>query len=102
MEIIGIKTLAYSSAIKIPLVTSNVPPGLPSLADDYIEDVIDLNKHLVNQGVLNQLCHANFSTTEKSYFLLIFNPSLSGNKMSSCDMVKAQSGSGILHFLLDA
>ncbi len=45
-------------------------------------------------GMLIQLCHANFSTTEKSYFLLIFNPNLSGNIMSSCDMVKAQSGSG--------
>lgn len=53
-------------------------------------------------GVLIQLCHANFSTTEKSYFLLIFNPNLSGNIMSSCDMVKAQSGSGIDHFLLAA
>jgi hypothetical protein len=36
-----------------------------------------------SMGVLNQLCHANFSTIEKSYFLLIFNPNLSGNMMSS-------------------
>jgi hypothetical protein len=39
--------------------------------------------NLKTQGVLNQLCHANFSTMEKSYFLLIFNPNLSGNMMSS-------------------
>ena len=37
----------------------------------------------LNWGVLNQVCHANFSTIEKSYFLLIFNPNLSGNMMSS-------------------
>ena len=53
-------------------------------------------------GMLIKLCHANFSTIEKSYFLFIFNPNLSGNIMSSCDMVKAQSGNGILHFLLAA
>ena len=52
--------------------------------------------------MLIQLCYANFSTTEKSYFLLIFNPNLSGNIMSSYDMVKAQSGSGMDHFLLAA
>jgi len=38
---------------------------------------------LRSMGVLIQLCHANFSTTEKSYFLFIFNPNLSGNIMSS-------------------
>ena len=47
-----------------------------------------LNK-FTTLGVLIQLCHANFSTREKSYFLLIFNPNLSGNIMSSCDIVKA-------------
>ena len=47
--------------------------------------------------MLIQLCQANFSTTEKSYFLFIFNLNLSGNIMSSCDIVKAQSGNGIVH-----
>ena len=43
----------------------------------------EIEVSLPDSGVLNQLCHTNFSTTEKSYFLFIFNPNLSGNIMSS-------------------
>ena len=47
MAIVDIKTLEDSSSIKIPIFVSNISAGFPSPADDYIEDVIDLNKHLV-------------------------------------------------------
>ena len=50
---------------------------------NYINTQAEARRNSYDLGVLNQLCHANFSTTEKSYFLLIFNPNLSGNIMSS-------------------
>lgn len=34
----------------IPLMLYGVAAGFPSPADDYIEDVLDLNKHLIRQG----------------------------------------------------
>lgn len=47
MAIVDIKTLEDSSSIRIPIFASNIAAGFPSPADDYIEDAIDLNKHLV-------------------------------------------------------
>ena len=89
MEIIDIKTLAYSSAIKIPLVTSNVPAGFPSPADDYIEDVIDLNKHLVN--------HPN-----ATFFVKVKGDSMEGANINDGDILivdrslNAKSGSIVI------
>jgi len=43
------KILDYIEGIeyKLPLYTSSVQAGFPSPADDYIEEKLDLNKHLV-------------------------------------------------------
>ena len=89
MKIIDIKTLAYSSAIKIPLVTSNVPAGFPSPADDYIEDVIDLNKHLVNHP-------------SATFFVKVKGDSMEGANINDGDILivdrslKAKSGSIVI------
>lgn len=34
----------------IPLLGAKVPAGFPSPADDYVEDVLDFNAHLIQQG----------------------------------------------------
>ena len=89
MEIIDIKTLASSSTIKIPLVTSNVPAGFPSPADDYIEDVIDLNKHLVNYP-------------SATFFVKVKGDSMEGANINDGDILivdrslKAKSGSIVI------
>lgn len=36
--------------VRLPLMTCSVVAGFPSPADDYIEDVLDLNRHLIRQG----------------------------------------------------
>ncbi len=38
------------STVGLIAFTSRVPAGFPSPADDYIEDVIDLNRHLIRAG----------------------------------------------------
>lgn len=41
---------ANSPAAGLVAFASRVPAGFPSPADDYIEDVLDLNRHLIRQG----------------------------------------------------
>lgn len=36
--------------VHIPVLGCQVPAGFPSPADDYVEDVIDLNTHLIRKG----------------------------------------------------
>ena len=47
-----IKTLSTSDSVfkkvKIPLLNDSVSAGFPSPADDYIEENIDLNEHLIS------------------------------------------------------
>ncbi len=38
------------SVVALTVFASRVPAGFPSPADDYVEDVIDLNRHLIIQG----------------------------------------------------
>ncbi len=38
------------STVALTVFASRVPAGFPSPADDYVEDVIDLNRHLIIQG----------------------------------------------------
>jgi len=64
MAIVDIKTLEDSSSIKIPIFVSNISAGFPSPADDYIEDVIDLNKHLVEHPSAIFLVRAKGSSME--------------------------------------
>ncbi len=41
---------AGQNRVHIPLLGANVPAGFPSPADDYVEDVLDFNAHLIRQG----------------------------------------------------
>lgn len=47
-EPILIPTPLHSSNL-LPLYSTRVPAGFPSPADDYIEDMLDLNEHLVRR-----------------------------------------------------
>ncbi len=38
------------STVALTVFASRVPAGFPSPADDYVEDVIDLNRHLIIHG----------------------------------------------------
>ena len=42
--------VVVSTSAAIPLMLCEVAAGFPSPADDYIEDVLDLNRHLIRQG----------------------------------------------------
>lgn len=42
--------LRATTTAALPLILHSVPAGFPSPADDYIEDVLDLNRHLIRQG----------------------------------------------------
>lgn len=42
-----IKEFAATRGFKLPLYSSRVQAGIPTAADDYIEDYIDLNSHLL-------------------------------------------------------
>lgn len=42
-----VKKLLSTGSFKIPLYASKVQAGFPSPADDYIEDKLDLNDHLI-------------------------------------------------------
>lgn len=42
-----VRQLIQNQYQKIPLFSANVPAGFPSPADDYIEDHLDLNEHLI-------------------------------------------------------
>jgi DNA polymerase V len=44
----GVKPSRRRAAV--PLLGTNVPAGFPSPADDYVEDVLDFNAHLIRQG----------------------------------------------------
>jgi len=43
--------IAGESVFKVPLYSSHVRAGFPSPADDYIEDMLDLNQYLVKNPV---------------------------------------------------
>ncbi len=43
----------------LPLYSSRVPAGFPSPADDYIEDVLDLNEHLVRRPAATFMVRAH-------------------------------------------
>ncbi len=43
----------------LPLYSSRVPAGFPSPADDYIEDVMDLNEHLVRRPAATFMVRAH-------------------------------------------
>ena len=47
--ITGIFRLQSSPGFRIPLFINKVPAGFPSPADDYLENQIDLNEHLVKR-----------------------------------------------------
>ncbi len=47
MKVIEIISADFSSELKRPLFLSEVPAGFPSPADDYIEQKLDLNRHLI-------------------------------------------------------
>lgn len=38
------------ASVSLPVFSHGVSAGFPSPADDYVEDVIDLNRHLIVQG----------------------------------------------------
>lgn len=47
MKITRVEKQEVASFLPLPLFTSSVPAGFPSPADDYIENSLDLNKHLI-------------------------------------------------------
>ncbi|PCJ28184.1 MAG: DNA polymerase V [SAR86 cluster bacterium] len=47
MKVTLIKIKDPKTALSLPLYSSRVPAGFPSPADDYIEDILDLNEYLV-------------------------------------------------------
>ena len=47
MKIIHIQNQEVVSFLPLPIFTSSVPAGFPSPADDYIENNLDLNEHLI-------------------------------------------------------
>ena len=76
---LGTLTPGYSS-LALALFASGVSAGFPSPADDYIEDCIDLNKHLIKRPAATFFARANGdSLTEigiKDGDLLIIDRSL--------------------------
>jgi DNA polymerase V len=47
---IEIRRAARASRFRVRRFDAHVPAGFPSPADDYVEDHIDLNAHLIQQG----------------------------------------------------
>lgn len=47
MKVTLVARQEVESYLPLPLFTSTVPAGFPSPADDYIEDNLDLNQHLI-------------------------------------------------------
>lgn len=47
MKVVEIFSLDQSSSLERPLFLTQVPAGFPSPADDYIEQKLDLNQHLI-------------------------------------------------------
>lgn len=47
MKITSIKPFSGQKKLKLPLFVDSVPAGFPSPADDYLENSLDLNEHLI-------------------------------------------------------
>ena len=47
-----------STSVKLPLYLSRVCAGFPSPADDYIDQEIDLNRHLIKNPLATFVVHA--------------------------------------------
>ena len=48
-----------AASLPLPVYTSRVPAGFPSPADDYIEDWLDLNQHLIKHPSATFLAYAS-------------------------------------------
>jgi DNA polymerase V len=55
----AVKEYAATEGLKLPLYSSRVQAGFPSPADDYIEDKIDLNHHLIKKPSATFLVRAS-------------------------------------------
>lgn len=47
MVVTGISPAETDSELELPLAEASCPAGFPSPADDYMEDKLDLNEHLI-------------------------------------------------------
>lgn len=47
MQVTSILNFDHSTALERPLFLSQVPAGFPSPAEDYVEQKLDLNRHLI-------------------------------------------------------
>lgn len=62
MKITLLKMKEPASSLSLPLYSSQVPAGFPSPADDYIEDWLDLNEHLIKHPAATFFARANGSS----------------------------------------
>jgi DNA polymerase V len=47
---VDVRRAVFASPLRVRRFDAHVPAGFPSPADDYVEDHIDLNAHLIQQG----------------------------------------------------
>ncbi len=59
MKVHLIKEAPNPSGLLLPVFSSHVSAGFPSPADDYVEDKIDLNKHIVKRPAATFFARAN-------------------------------------------
>jgi DNA polymerase V len=48
MRVTSIQKLTCDSVLPLPLAATSIQAGFPSPADDYLEDTLDLNEHLIS------------------------------------------------------
>lgn len=59
MKITLVEKQELASFLPLPLFTSTVPAGFPSPADDYIENGLDLNEHLIKHPAATYYARAS-------------------------------------------
>jgi len=72
--VLDIKFLKASKSLKLPSFLNRIPAGFPSPADDYLEELLDLNDKLI-------------SNPASTYFVKVSGDSMTGAGIFSGDML---------------
>ena len=65
MKITRVEKKEVATYLPLPIFTSTVPAGFPSPADDYIEEKLDLNEHLIKHPSATYFARASGKSMEE-------------------------------------